>query len=118
MQRQGEPCEGEYPAPLIPWQGRASIARACSTAAANSPSAGVSHLPALRVAFRVLGLPAPGLPRPRRCRACKTSMELIGDFLFSDDDIAKIEAVRFWICSGCGDGIREWYCYPKQLDPL
>ena len=70
------------------------------------------------VAFRVLGLLAPGLPRPRRCRACKTSMELSGDFMFADDDIAKIEAVRFWICSGCGDGIREWYCYPKHLDPL
>ena len=45
-------------------------------------------------------------------------MELSGDFMFADDDIAKIEAVRFWICSGCGDGIREWYCYPKHLDPL
>ena len=71
-----------------------------------------------RMALRMLGLPARGLPRPRACVLCRTTMELCGDLICRDDDPDRVEAVRFWRCPNCGDGVREWHCYPKYPDLL
>lgn len=71
-----------------------------------------------RVALQVLGLLAPGFPRPKFCRPCQTNMELCGDLICREDDPARVEAVRFWRCPQCGDGVREWHYYPKYLDSL
>ena len=71
-----------------------------------------------RAALRALGHLAPGLPAPRRCRPCGVVMELLGDLVYSEDNPALVEAVRFWSCPQCGDGVREWYCYPRYPDTL
>ena len=70
-----------------------------------------------RMALRMLGLPARGLPRPRACVLCRTTMELCGDLICRDDDPDRVEAVRFWRCPHCG-GRREGVALLPQVPDL
>ena len=71
-----------------------------------------------RVAMRILGLLAPGLPMPKYCYPCKTGMVMCGGLICNEDDPDRAESVRFWRCPLCGDGVREWFYYPKYPDPF
>ena len=71
----------------------------------------------MRLVAHTLALLSPGLPRPRSC-SCGYPMDLTGDLLAEDDTEMMVEGIRFWTCSGCGDSVKERYCFPTYQERM